>query len=156
MSRTRTNSLFRTVAIGAAILAAAASGVALANPQGHGHRDPQPTYGPVETLTWTPTGLGPDASPVLGDFTTGKHVTYMRFAGTFKTPLHIHSTDYLGIVLVGEGRHYVPGDKRTETILRAGSHWTMPANLPHVSECVSKEPCIFALYQDAKFDFIAK
>jgi quercetin dioxygenase-like cupin family protein len=117
-------------------------------------RPPAPTYGAVEGLTWTKTPLGPDASPVSGDFTKGKHITYLRFPGKFKTPVHTHSVSYVGIVLSGTARHYIAGDPKTEKPLRAGSHWSMPANAKHVSECSSDEPCVFALIQDAKFDFL--
>jgi beta-alanine degradation protein BauB len=115
---------------------------------------PAPSYGAVETLTWTKTPIGPDASPVSGDFTTGKHVTYLRFPGKFRTPVHTHTADYIGIVLAGTARHFVVKDDKTAPVLHAGSYWRMPANVNHVSECVSAEPCVFALIQDAKFDFV--
>jgi beta-alanine degradation protein BauB len=114
----------------------------------------RPTYGPVEDLTWTQTPIGPDASPVAGDFTKGKHVTLLRFPGKFKTPVHTHGADYVGLVLSGSARHFIAGDPKTQKVLKAGSFWTMPAGLEHVSECVSTEPCVFALIQDAKFDFV--
>jgi quercetin dioxygenase-like cupin family protein len=129
------------------LLALTLSSAAVADPTKH------PTYGPVEERAWVKTPIGPDASPVSGDFTKGKHVTLLRFPGRFKTPVHTHSADYVGIVVSGSARHVVTGDAKTDKILHAGSYWTMPANLPHVSECVSDEPCVFALIQDARFDF---
>jgi quercetin dioxygenase-like cupin family protein len=98
--------------------------------------------------------LGPTASPVSGDFTKGAHVTYLKFAAGMKTPPHTHSADYVGIVLVGNGRHTVKGVAETDKILPAGSHWFMPANVEHVSECLPGAECIFALVQNDKFDFI--
>lgn len=107
----------------------------------------------VEELKWSKTPFGPMASPVYGDFAKEGHVTYVKFPSGMKTPLHIHSHDYVGVVLSGTTRHYTPGKPKTETLLRAGSHWFMPGNQPHISECLDGEECIMALYQSANFDF---
>jgi quercetin dioxygenase-like cupin family protein len=117
-------------------------------------RDRRPAYGPIDEITWTKTPIGPDASPVSGDFTKGKHITYLRFPGKFKTPVHTHTADYTGIVLAGSARHYIEGDAKTEKLLGVGSFWQMPANVKHISECVSETPCVFAVIQDSKFDFL--
>jgi len=114
----------------------------------------RPTNATPADLRWADTGLGPLASPVSGDFTRGAHVTYLKFASGMKTSLHTHSADYVGIVVAGNARHVVKGMPETEKILPPGSHWFMPANLEHVSECLPGAECIFALIQNDKFDFL--
>lgn len=111
------------------------------------------TRTPAGQLQWVDIG-GPQAAKVSGDFTAGRHVMLVKFAAGMKTPLHIHSHDYVGIVVSGVARHYVPGKPETEVDLPAGSHWFIPANLPHISECLPGAECIFGLYQDDAFDFI--
>lgn len=110
---------------------------------------------PLGAITWLPTPFGPDAAPVMGDFSKGRHVTLVRFPAGMKTPVHIHSGDYTGIVVTGTARHYAPGHPETEIDLVPGSFWSMPGNLPHISECLPGADCIFALFQDTPFDFVA-
>ena len=109
---------------------------------------------PAAAITWVTTSIGPDAASISGDFSTGRHVTYLRFPAGVKTPVHIHSAGYTGIVVAGVARHYVPGTPASELDLAAGSFWSMPANLPHISECLPGADCIFALIQDEALDYI--
>ena len=107
---------------------------------------------PAADIKWMDTGFGPQAAPVVGDFTKGKHLSFIRFKAGFKTPLHTHSHDYVGIVVVGQARHYEPGKPETETVLGPGSYWSVKGNVPHISECLAGEDCVFALSQDDSFD----
>ena len=111
------------------------------------------TRTPATAVQWVDIG-GPQAANVSGDFAAGQHVMFVKFAAGMKTPLHIHSHDYVGVVVSGVARHSIPGKPETEVDLAAGSHWFIPANLPHISECLPGAECIFALYQDEAFDFI--
>ncbi len=118
------------------------------------HTGQAPSNTPTSDLPWVETPIGPMASPVSGDFTRGAHITYLRFPAGAKTPLHTHSADYVGIVLSGNTRHTVKGIAETQRLLPPGSHWFMPANVEHVSECVPGAECVMALIQDEKFDFL--
>ncbi len=111
------------------------------------------TRTPVNQLQWIETPFGPLASPVRGNFAEGQHITYIKFGAGMKTPVHTHSHDYTGIVVSGVTRHFVPGKPETEVELPAGSHWFIPAELPHVSECLAGEDCVMALFQNENFDF---
>ena len=111
------------------------------------------TRTPAADLQWGKTPFGPMASPVFGNFAEGAHVTFVKFTSGMKTPVHTHSHDYVGVVITGATRHYVPGKPETKTLLPAGSHWFIPGNQPHVSECVEGTDCIMALYQSKNFDF---
>ncbi len=118
------------------------------------HSGKVPSNTPTSDLQWVETPIGPMASPVSGDFTKGAHITYLRFPAGAKTPLHTHSADYVGIVISGNARHTVKGVPETKRILPPGSHWFMPANVEHVSECIPGAECVMALVQDEKFDFL--
>ena len=60
-----------------------------------------------------------------------------------------------GVVVSGTFVHVSaeagPGD---EVLLPAGSFYKIPANVPHISKCVSDTDCVTFLYQDGKFDFL--
>ena len=107
-------------------------------------------------LKWAKTPFGPDASPVYGDFSKGEHISYIKFAAGMKTPVHTHSSDYVGIVISGNTRHWIPGKPKTKKLLPVGSHWSIPANKKHISECLPGVECIMAIIQKGKFDFIPK
>lgn len=113
---------------------------------------PTTTRTSVDDLEWTKVSSDRMVSPVYGNMKTGKHITYIKFAPGLKTAPHIHSNDYVGIVVKGVARHYQPGFPETKTVLPAGSHWAIPANVVHISECLSDSDCIFAIYQEAAFD----
>ena len=108
---------------------------------------------PFQDLTWVQTPFGPLASPVVGNFASGQHVTYIKFPGGMSTPLHTHTHTYTGMVIAGVSRHFVPGKPETETDLPPGSHWTIAANQPHVSMCLPGPECIMAIFQTDPFDF---
>ena len=112
----------------------------------------QTTRTPIGERVWRTLPNGREVSPVSGDMTTGAHITFIRFAPEMKTIPHTHSHDYVGIVVNGTARHYEPGKPETETVLPAGSHWAVPGNVVHISECLPGSACIFAIYQQAAFD----
>ena len=110
------------------------------------------TRTPVSALQWTTLPNGRQVSPVWGDMKTGSHITFIKFRPGMKTAPHTHSNDYVGIVVKGTARHYEPGIPQTKTILPAGSHWAIPANVVHISECLPGSECVFAIRQNAAFD----
>ncbi len=90
-------------------------------------RPPSATHTAVTELQWIATPVGPEASPVSGDFSTGSHITFLRFPAGTTTPLHTHSASYVGIVITGTSRHWLPGRPETEKHLPPGSHWSISA-----------------------------
>ena len=112
----------------------------------------QTTRTPVGELKWKKLPNGRQVSPVYGDMKKGGHITFIKFTPGMKTAPHTHSNDYVGIVVKGTARHYEPGKPDTETSLPAGSHWAVPANVVHISECLPGSECIFAIRQKAAFD----
>ena len=114
----------------------------------------QITTGPLDELKWQKTPFGPLASSVSGDFSSTGHTTYIKFPAGMVTPIHTHTHDYVGIVLSGTTMHWEPGKPETQVRLPVGSHWTVPAGVTHVSECLHGEECIMAISQTEAFDFI--
>jgi len=86
--------------------------------------------------------------------TSGAHITYIKFPAGMTTPVHTQSADYVGIVITGSTRHWLPGKPETKKMLPPGSHWFIPANVEHVSECLPDAECIMAIYQQKAFDFM--
>ena len=113
------------------------------------------THTAVDELQWGPTPFGPETSPVSGDFSAGAHVTFMRIKAGMQTSLHLHSHSYVGIVVKGTMRHWLPGSPETEKDLPAGSHWSIPADAEHISACLEGLDCVATVIQDDFFDFTA-
>ncbi len=84
-----------------------------------------------------------------------KHGAMVKLPGGASSPMHIHSVDMHGIVISGTFSHIAEdADPSTEIDLPAGSYYLLPANLPHISKCVSTVDCVTFIYQDAMFDFV--
>ncbi len=115
----------------------------------------QPTYTATTDLKWykSPLPFGIRVSPIYGDITKKEHITYIRFPAGTKVPMHVHSTDYVGVVINGNMRHPVKGKSKTDVFLPPGSHWSIPANVKHVTECLPGTECIALMYQKRKFDY---
>jgi quercetin dioxygenase-like cupin family protein len=108
----------------------------------------------ADAITWMETGFGPWAAPVSGDFSKGKHITMIKFSPGMKTPVHIHTNSYVGVMISGTTKHYEVGKPETETVLGAGSHWSVHGGVEHISECIGTVDCISVVYQDEPFDYL--
>jgi hypothetical protein len=129
--------------VGASTAALAASGAFDAD---------QPVAAPASSYkfdTITPFLKFADA---YGDRTQGGHGSFGIMPGHMASPSHVHSAAYHGIVIKGIVTDAFNGDKNPPR-LPAGSYWYVPANVVHITACVSKEPCLFYTHSDAKFDF---
>jgi quercetin dioxygenase-like cupin family protein len=87
-----------------------------------------------------------------GDRANGAHGTFGEFPGGASSPPHTHSGAYHGVVISGTMTNPFPGEGDPPT-LAAGSYWYVPAGQPHVTACVSDEPCRFYFHAAGKFDF---
>lgn len=91
-------------------------------------------------------------SDAYGDRGSSAHGTFGKIPAETASPLHTHSAAYHGVVISGvmtDGFNKDPNPPK----LGPGSYWYVPANVPHVTACVSKTPCLFYTHSDAKFDF---
>ncbi|MEZ5307938.1 MAG: cupin domain-containing protein [Pyrinomonadaceae bacterium] len=113
------------------------------------------TFTPTTELKWhqSPIPGGVTISPVAGEIMKGEHVTYVRFPAGTKIPMHVHSTDYIGIVISGNMRHPVKGKPSTDVQLPPGSHWSIPAGLEHQTECLEGLECVAVMIQKDHFDY---
>lgn len=138
--------LVRSLALSLCIVGASAIAVA-------GSDDTQGTSRtPFDQIEWETQPSGRVMANIKGDFKTGPHIKFIKFQAGAKTPPHIHSYDYVGIVVKGTARHYEPGKPETMAILPAGSNWSISANVPDISECLPGEDCIFVTQSDGPFD----
>ena len=112
----------------------------------------QTTRTSFDKIEWKELPGGRGLANVKGDFTKGGHIKLIKFAPGNKTAIHTHSHSYTGIVVKGVARHYEPNKPATQTLLPAGSTWHIPANVPHISECLEGSECIFATQSDGAFD----
>ncbi len=103
-------------------------------------------------VVWKEVAPGRSLAAVKGNFKTGAHVKLIKFEAGVKTPPHKHSFSYVGVIMSGRMRHYEPGKPETETILPPGSFYEIPAELPHISECLAGSECVFVTQSDGAFD----
>ena len=87
-----------------------------------------------------------------GDRGKGAHGTFGEFPGGAKSPPHMHSQPYHGIVVSGTMTNPF-GNEANPPRMAAGSYWYVPAGAAHVTACISREPCLFYMHAEDAFDF---
>ena len=107
---------------------------------------------PVEEVSWTELPDGRAIAAVHGNRQTGEHITYVRFPPGLRTAIHTHSNPYSGIVVEGTARHFQPASEGQADWLMPGSFYSVPGNIPHISECAQETECVFAIHQHGAFD----
>jgi len=111
---------------------------------------------PEDEKSFSPAFPGNDAvqfADAYGDRASGEHGTFGRFPANFETPLHIHSHSYRAVVLKGEMTNPFEGEENPP-VLKPGSFWSVAAETPHTTACVSDTPCEFFMYGSDSFDFV--
>lgn len=135
--------LFPLVAGGAVVLALA--GVAAAQmPAGA-------AVVAAEELEWREIVPGLDFAAVHGDWSAEAHGKMVRLAAGLASPVHRHTGDYHGVVVSGVVTNPYPGEAEPAR-MSAGTSWYVPAGAPHVTACVSEEPCLFYTHSDGAWD----
>lgn len=110
---------------------------------------------PVQNLNWQVTPEGAAFAALRGDRFKTAYMAMVKLPAGLTSPLHVKSANMFGVVLSGTFSHIAKGaSASTEILLPAGSYYMIPANLPHISKCVSSTECVSFLYQDGKFDFV--
>jgi hypothetical protein len=112
---------------------------------------------PVDGIKFIHTGVKTAkgellAGPAYGDLQHGRHGTFVRMPHGFISPVHTHTEDYYAVVLKGVGANQLPGGKVIP--LPVGSYWFQKGEEAHVTQCLSKEDCLFFLVQPGKFDYV--
>ncbi len=113
------------------------------------------TATPAEEMKWQPMVPGNDKGPQLaqawGNGKSGSSAFFLRIPGGYTSPMHAHTADYHGVMLQGTSSHPAEGETG-EKQLPAGSHWTVPAGLPHVNKCAAGADCLMLVSYTGKFD----
>ncbi|MEM8703574.1 MAG: cupin domain-containing protein [Pseudomonadota bacterium] len=105
-------------------------------------------------LDWQTTGEGVAFAPLKGNRFEESYMAMVRLPAGLVSPVHVKSAGMFGLVVAGEMVHVADGRTGTsETVLRSGDYYEIPAGLPHLSKCVSQSDCVTFLYQDGPFDF---
>ncbi len=115
--------------------------------------DPAITLIPDEALAWTETPEGVAFAPLEGDRFAEAYIAMVRLPAGTVSPPHRKSANMFGLMIAGEMTHTEAGTAASARI-GPGGYYKIPADLPHVSACVSEEDCVTLLYQDGAFDFL--
>ncbi|MBY5932045.1 DUF4437 domain-containing protein [Tateyamaria omphalii] len=115
--------------------------------------DPAIILTPTDALNWATTPEGVAFAPLSGDRMTEAYFAMVRLPAGTVSPPHIKSATMFGLMLEGEMTHATP-DAVNPPKIGPGAYYEIPANLPHISACVSATPCVTMLYQDGAFDFL--
>ena len=138
----------RPTLLGLSILAGASMSAMAAEPA-------KITLIPAPSLNWVETPEGVAFANIEGDRFTEPYRAMVRLPAGIASPLHVKSANMFGVMIQGEMIHITKGqDADTALRVGAGSFYKVPKGLPHISACVSDEPCIAYLYQDGAFDFM--
>lgn len=110
---------------------------------------------PFKSLTWETSDQGVGFAQLRGDRFSGPYMAMVRLPAGLVSPAHIKTANMFGLVITGTiVNHSVDAPLEIETALPAGSYYSIPGGMPHISKCVSSVDCVTYLYQDGKFDFL--
>ena len=114
---------------------------------------PAITLSGADSLQWETTPEGVAFAPLSGDRRSEPYFAMVRLPAGTVSPAHVKSATMFGVMIEGEMTHAAPGTENP-AIIGPGGYYQVPANLPHISACVSATPCVTMLYQDGAFDFV--
>ena len=103
-----------------------------------------------DDLQWTEVAPGVAFANAHGDWQTGAHGKFVRFAPGASVGMHTHSEAYQAVVISGRfanGYRGMPGRP-----MEPGTFWSVEGGVPHVNECVSEVPCLIYTTSDAAVD----
>ena len=114
--------------------------------------DPLITLTSPTDLDWATTPEGVAFAPLSGDRWTEAYFAMVRLPAGTVSPVHTKSASMFGLVIEGQMTHAVPGADAAP--IGPGSYLEVPAQMAHISACVSDTDCVTMLYQDGAFDFV--
>ncbi|MEP1206757.1 MAG: DUF4437 domain-containing protein [Rhizobiaceae bacterium] len=107
----------------------------------------------AQSLNWETTPEGVAFASLVGDRFNEAYMAMVKLPGGLVSPPHTKSANMFGVMVSGAMIHEAVGES-SNIVLRTGSFYKIPRDVPHVSKCVSNEECVTFLYQDGKFDFL--
>jgi hypothetical protein len=151
--------MFKKTLLAAAAIALAIGGTGFAAAQDAAHpahEGPSVSI-PADQISFFNSGVKTEkgelqAGPAYGDLQHGRHGTFIHMPAGFVSPVHTHTEDYFAVVIKGIGANQLPGGKIIP--LPVGSYWFQKGEEAHVTQCLSKEPCVFFIVQPGKFDYV--
>lgn len=106
-------------------------------------------------LDWKSTPEGVAFAALEGDRFAEAYRAMVHLPSGTQSPPHIKTAAMVGVILQGRMVHYAADDDpKSAPKVGAGGFYRIPGGLAHISACVSAEPCVTYLYQDAAFDFL--
>ncbi len=118
-------------------------------------KEPTITLIPAAALDWAQTPEGVGFAPLRGDRSNEPYFAMVQLPAGLQSPAHTKSAAMIGLMVSGEMTHVgAGGDPLNAPRIGPGGYYEIPANLPHISSCVSTTPCVTLLYQDGAFDFL--
>lgn len=110
---------------------------------------------PPGQFDWETTEEGVGFAPLVGQRFEEPYMAMVQLPAGLVSPAHSKTANMFGVVVSGTLVHAAVGASGAEEILLpAGSFYKIPADLAHISRCVSQMNCVTFLYQDGKFDFL--
>lgn len=85
-----------------------------------------------------------------GDPAKGPHSNYIKLPGSYASPLHVHTSSYYGVVIIGVVVNQRP--EQADQPLAPGSYWFQKGGEPHVTKCLSQGECLIFVTSQGRFD----
>ena len=106
-------------------------------------------------LAWETTPEGVAFAALQGERFQESYQAMVKLPAGTVSPPHVKSANMYGVMLQGQMIHYA-SDENPDKAQKVGpgSFYKIPGGLAHISACISAEPCVTYLYQDAAFDFV--
>ncbi|MDJ0629439.1 MAG: hypothetical protein QNJ44_14360 [Rhodobacter sp.] len=109
---------------------------------------------PAGELDWARTPEGVAFAQLHGDRFAGEYMAMVTLPAGLVSPAHRKGADMFGVVVSGAMTHVPKGaDPMGGAALGPGAFYLIPADLPHISSCISQSDCVTFLYQPGAFDF---
>jgi quercetin dioxygenase-like cupin family protein len=102
-------------------------------------------------VEWAEIVPGIRFAAVYGQWDREAHGKLVSADPGVRTPMHVHSGGYHGMVIEGTVTNPYAGEVG-EVRMGPGTYWYVPAGAPHATACVSEEPCLFYTYADGAWD----
>lgn len=110
---------------------------------------------PLSNLEWKTSKEGVGFASLEGNRFNEAYMAMVKLPAGLISPTHKKTANMYGLVVSGTLVNLAVGaSSGSEIKLPAGSYYKIPANLAHVSKCVSNVDCVTFLFQDGKFDFL--
>jgi hypothetical protein len=95
---------------------------------------------------------GANVSVVSGDLQGKGPITLFLRLPKGPAPVHTHLSNYYGVVVRGQAKHWPAGAEAKAQTLGPGSHWYQPGKAAHGDECLATE-CLLLIQMDGPYDF---